>query len=86
MLTEEIVKQTFKQEMGKEITEENLKAFMHFATFFGCLDCDSYKEAQTKILMGMDLITKEMELASSDEEAGEIMRSRYHGFSNREGA
>ena len=85
MLTKETVVRTYREAHGEDITEVNLNAFMRFAANFDCLDCDSWREAQDKILASMDIISEEIQDTDNDE-ARDVLRSRYAGLLATKGA
>lgn len=76
MLTREIVRETYQKSTGEEITDGNLSAFMRFAHNFDCMDCESWQEAQDKILTSMEIISEEIQDMDNDE-ATSILRQRY---------
>jgi len=61
-----------------DMSDGDISAFLRFAANFDCLDSDSYKEAHERIGASMELISDEMECASSAEEAGSIFLRHYN--------
>lgn len=49
MLTEEMVREGYFERHSREMSEENLEAFLKLCRMFNCLDSNSYLEAMNRI-------------------------------------
>jgi hypothetical protein len=67
---------TYPNEPEKH-SDSNIEAGIRFVKHFDCLDCDSYEEAKEKVLISMNMITKEVMNAPTEYERQRIMQQRY---------
>lgn len=53
MLTDDEIREGYKADTGRDMDEDNLKAFKAFMVNFACTDAVSYADALNKIIVTM---------------------------------